>query len=509
MDSKTIKRLVDNREYEKLAELLEVVDSTDRVIYYTKKLVREINNQSNNQKSSMHHHTKNYIFTDSFNYLFDALNFNDFEAASLVIDECLEKALLNNKDIEELSIYKALIEEILNLDSIRQEKLNQARNIRSLELLRENLLKEYNLSNSNIIESINITTQLLSLSEDEKNRYILEMLESLLTIRESKITESDYQKFTYQENNILRNFMNTIKYGDYPSAYQLLSDERLEEEFIKQDALYEFLTYKKLLSEINNSLNINKPQAVTPKKQADYEIPILKDTKRLLKKNQFIKAQEVYQTGDKAPLNETLKLELDVYLSFLSNAQIAEEKELELSYKLALNRGDYQQAKQILDTIKEYLTKCAIDKEIDYYESRLLIEEKDAYTTDFVKKEQLYSRAIYLFENEEYDQVLATLSTYNSLDNNLNSKGYYLLGRTYEKQNNLKEAKSSYEKSLIIEKNPNTLFSLGRICLLENNLDEANNYFSECLNRDNDYSKSISDIMDKYNSKDKKLIKQS
>jgi len=193
----------------------------------------------------------------------------------------------------------------------------------------------------------------------------------------------------------------------------------------------------------------------------------------------------------------------------LSNAQIAEEKELELSYKLALNRGDYQQAKQILDTIKEYLTKCAIDKEIDYYESRLLIEEKDAYTTDFVKKEQLYSRAIYLFENEEYDQVLATLSTYNSLDNNLNSKGYYLLGRTYEKQNNLKEAKSSYEKSLIIEKNPNTLFSLGRICLLENNLDEANNYFSECLNRDNDYSKSISDIMDKYNSKDKKLIKQS
>ncbi len=493
----TINEIIDlvyDREYDKLKGIIKKQESTERIHRYILEMINTMDKITNIERpfrEKQHNYRSDEY--DVFKRFFEALNYQDYEEAYRLVEKCREISERRN-DSKEFVIYQYMLEDISSLKADLNERLLAKQKLLELERKQKNLIHSRIISNDDIENIETITNEIIELSSgknESSNKHILEMLDTLKTIRDYDLDENSFEVFTYSNKDIMSDFCEAIKIGDYQTANALSGEEKWNREVDKNPNRKYLIMYKKLLNQIywstkNNSFQKN----ILESSEEIIHNPVLdslSELKALIKKRKYLEAYVYYYSHDFTGASPELNQELQVFIPFLLRIVEKEATRLEKEFKLLKSRGEYQEATQVFKEYKNYLADNYLNRNLDYYEARINSEEKEMLTSDFVEKEQLYDTAMYYGQQREYEKGIDVLTEYILKDNDLSAKGYLLRGRFYERIKKFAEAKADYEKAISIIPEPNAYHRLGKINVYQNEYAEAIKCFLEYEERRPNY----------------------
>ncbi|MDE5630380.1 MAG: tetratricopeptide repeat protein, partial [Bacilli bacterium] len=295
----------------------------------------------------------------------------------------------------------------------------------------------------------------------------------LLTV-EKIITTENWDNFRDKMNNA--NLRLLKKLLSFMHEHMALIREREDERDI--------LSSQKVPQELLDRSNALAYDLLSEKERMDYKkVELLRKLGSLVKRQNYT-----------ASLGEILESDVDVskddkLLDITSDILVAKEgikteaHSLFEEFNKALQEKDTKLASEKLIEYSGYITSKSIDRDLAYHRKRIDIVEKDMKQANFEEKERLYSNALEMFYNKDklnrLQKIISILNYYIELDNNINSKGYLLRARAYEKLKRIEEAKADYQKALQISPEPLALRALGKYAYEEGDYERAIYYLEK------------------------------
>jgi len=482
VDIETLTQLIKDKKYQQVAELIES-ESDERLSRCLFKMVEDIkalNDKTYVDAEPPVYQTEEYKI---FKRFFEALKYRDYQEASCLVEKCLKVSKTYQNDVSELMIYQYVLEDIIKLREKLEEEERQEVKQRELKERQESILNKETLTEKDFVKLENITNQLLDTNEIAHALRIKQMLNTIQVIDEFDLDDNSFAKFEYSEKDILEKFLKAIDLGDYQTAYKMAKEEKWCHENQSSKNQAEHLMYKKLLYIINDKLDSSSYKETDERQpEEDIDIPAIEHLKKLktfLKEEKFVAAQRYYQENDLDEISDTLDMELEVFLQFLSQPIKKEKRQLEQKMKEVQRNGDCEQAKKDLEVYREFIKEHNFNKNIDYYELRLASLEKEQNTPDYEEKNNMYDQALAYCKEKRYEEAIEILNDYIAKDNNLSAKGYLLRGSCLEYTKNYSEAKEDYQMAISIIPEPQAFHRLGKLSLYQGNYQDAIDYFLE------------------------------
>lgn len=486
VDIDTLCDLIYNREYDQVRNLLEKENQPERLHHYIMKMMNWMDKIANakTELKEIQHNYRNDEY-DIFKRFFEALSCQDYKEAARLVDKCKEISERRNNSTEFI-IYQYMFEDIENLEKELAERLIVQEKITELEKKQKDKIYATEITEEDIAELEKITNEIMKLSIDEdtinSHKRILELLDTLKKVRTYKLDKNSFEEFTYDKKSIIENYLEAIKVGDYQTANALSKDREWNQELAKNPNRRYLIMYKRLINQICRSIDINSlpiERELKEEIKKDPTLEALKTLKSLIKKRKYRDAYIYCNSRDFkencAFASQDLQECIQVLFQIVTNE--AEKRKKEFKYRK--NRGDYQEASECLEAYQEYLENNNLNRNLDYYWARFQSDSKETLSPDFVEKEQLYDRARYYRQMDEYEKGIEVLTEYISKDNDVGAKGYLLRGRLYERIRKFAEAQADYEKAISIIPEPNAYHRLGKIHFYNGKYQEAIECFLE------------------------------
>lgn len=470
---------------------------------------------------------------DCFKIFFAAINNRDYFLALDYVNECIE----HSREPEEMRLFKLILKSICaELTKIEEEKRakEEAENARREAQIRiENINKKlFNLSNkkefddSDIRECHSLLQEKVDISYEnglkfDKDELVLGAAEAALMALNKELNDCyfatmevsstlqdvDDEEISYSLGSISTKigdvFYNALKCGDLLTVEKIITTENWDNFRDKMTnanlrLLKNLLVYMHehmdLISdrtnERNNLANKKVPQDMIDKADklayellSDDEKKNFKKVELLRKLNSLVKHQK-YASALGEILESDVDLNQDKQLLDITADIVAAKEAVKLEshglfdeFNAALKSKNIEEARKKLVEYSGYITSKSIDRDLSYHRKRIDILEKDMKQADYEEKEKIYSEALAMFYNKRqynhFQKSIELLDQYIALDNDINSKGYILRARAYEKIKQFKSAKNDYKKALQISPDPVAYQALGTYSYEEGDYDRT------------------------------------
>lgn len=529
--------LVYNQEYEKALTLLEREikpnEKTSRLYFNARRLISQYFHIINGTFKEAEKRPIDYT-QDCFKVFFASLNNRDYDLASEVVDECIDRA----REKGEMQLFKLILEDIVKeQNKIIEEKLAKEEEKRKIadgnRQIEEINKKLYALSNKHefddhdVKECHKLLDKKVDISVSIKAKHNKDLLvlgaseAAMLALinglndsffADAKGTDIDDEEIKVcietNSNKPADLFYDALKNGDYLSAEKILSSNQWDifrdkingtnlrllknlflymkehMSFVKEENLEDNLLRQKVSQEELMQTEKEAYKLLSEEDKNTYnKIDLLKKVYSLIKHQNYQEALGMIIDSD-VHIGED-----EFFTDLLGEILLAKEGIKEESHYLfdefnkALDEHDIKAATTNLTAYSGYLTSKSINRDITYHRKRIDILEKDLKTPNFEEKEKLYSKALEMFYNKRefnnLQKAIELLDQYISLDNDINNKGYVLRARAYEKLKKEKEAKADYKKALTIAPDPISFFSLGKYAYEVGDYERAINYLEK------------------------------
>lgn len=478
-----IYELVYQRKYQQLESLLSQLlnqSQDDKTYFFVLKMIRDKNNISQVMKTF---DSEKIIYSSSqddiFKRFFEALRYKDYTSAYSFVKKCEDVIKRRGSSDLEFTIFRYMIEDILE----EIEKYNENLEIYTVQKQIDPYLASDDLSQEKLMELHSLLSREMELLSEKQTgvveendsvymAYAIELIEMCELISKNHLSADYFEKFLYEEKDLVTVFMKAMSLGDYLTASEIIfNDDWLKETKNHLQKKY-FIFYKKMLSKMTREFKKQEKIVYSNKEDileesSPAELVHLSRLKNLIKKRDYTNAYQYYQQylGKNSSLE--LKEILDVLLTFVMQVQLSESEENLIQYCLAFDRGDFSKAKSFLDKYKESIQDNGLNRNIDYHYLRIQSMLSEISSSSFVEKEQLYDYAKYLINNKKYQECVEILNEYITMDQDLSAKGYLLRGRALEYLRCFDDAMDDYRKAIDIIPEPNAYYRLGKVCLYQ------------------------------------------
>lgn len=470
---------------------------------------------------------------DCFKIFFAAINNRDYFLAFDYVDECIERS----REPEEMRLFKLILKSICaELTKIEEEKRakEEAENARrEAQITVENINKKlFNLSNKKEFEDKDVRECQSLLQEKvdisyenglkfDKDELVLGAAEAALMALNKELNDChfatmevsstlqdvDDEEISYSLGSISTKigdvFYNALKCGDLLTVEKIITTENWDN-FRDKMTNANLRLLKNLLVYMHEHMDLirdkenDRHNLATQKISQDmidktdklaYEL-LDEDGKKIYKKLELLeKISSLVKHQRYGPaLGEILESDVELnrdsnLLDIATDIVVAKEAVKIKSHGLfdefnaALKDKNIEEARKKLAEYSGFITSKSIDRDLSYHRKRIDIVEKDIKQDNYEEKERIYSEALAMFYNKRqynhFQKSIELLDQYIELDNNLNSKGYILRARAYEKIKQFKNAKDDYKKALQISPDPVAYQALGTYSYEEGDYDRT------------------------------------
>lgn len=401
---------------------------------------------------------------------YEAVHCQDYEEAFRLFPDCMQIISESGLDTQEFSTYGYILEDIVF------EKCKD----RVSDFLRQILSKKistFSISRLQYLQGLferklECSSALL---ESEYDFYVTSVLDMLLLVKENKLGLC-LNQCEYEEADPLSMWKMAMDVGDYLSALSIMEREDFKEQM--EHSIYKryFVFIEQLLMDMKKTMIEN-----------DQFVPIAKplgNVRQFVENNDFIGAYTYYKNTDMGDVSSELEIALCALLPVLNQFQQRELRSLLTQYQVSLKIGDMEKAEQCILRYKELIKNTSFDKNLDYYLATIQSERIERSSPNYEEKEELYKKALRLFQKKQYQNAIVVLNEYIKKDFNMSAKGYFLRGRINEYLKQYGRAIRDYSLALLIIPDPIIYYRLGQIYYYQKQYPLAFNSFLASDERD-------------------------
>jgi len=166
-----------------------------------------------------------------------------------------------------------------------------------------------------------------------------------------------------------------------------------------------------------------------------------------IEESSIIELTELVKTYDTHPLRVHYESQHEYFLNYQEN----------------FNNYNYADARVWLSKFDQLLRENNIFRRLEHHYNKIEMAIKDRESGHQSEKEELYKQAFTSMMNKEYSKAYEYLEQYQSINNDINNKGYILLGRLYTFMGKPEKAINNYIRANAISLDPDAYYFLGEL----------------------------------------------